>query len=472
MKVDIADFGQMHSYINGEWYQGQSQLLKVMNPKTATEITCVRQASHDQVELAVSAATKAFQTWRDVSVEERGEWLDKIADGVEKNKEALIALQQLNSGKPDFEAEMDTDDVVSTFRYYANYIRKNGMQHLLAEQEEGFSIAYSQEPVGVCALIMPWNFPMVTTSWKLAPALAAGCTVVLKPSEVTPLAEIALMNIIAQTGLPQGVVNLVLGTGSEVGEQLVNHSAVSKISFTGSHPVGQHVMACAARRIANISLELGGKSSLLVLDKADIQKAAQLACEGAFFNAGQMCSATSRVLVQREYFESLKSAVVDIMNTMVVGPLINQQQYNKVAGYIEKVQQQNPELDVIQVSSNQTGYNFPLTLLTKVKLSDCVWNEEIFGPVMCLYPVDSAEEAITLANKTEFGLVATVVTEDLDLATYVSSKLQAGMVWINSPQVIFPQAAWGGFKQSSLGRELGPWGIGSYQEIKHTVIAL
>ncbi len=470
MKVDIADFAKMHCYINGMWHQGQSQSLMVMNPKSATEITRVAQASYEQVELAVSAATVAFQTWSSVNARERAEWLDKIADGVEQHKETLVAIQKLNSGKPEFEADMDVDDVISTFRYYADYIRKNAMQHLVSEQAEGFSIACSQEPVGVCALIMPWNFPMVTTSWKLAPALAAGCTVVLKPSEVTPLAEIALMNIIATTGLPQGVVNLVLG-GGDVGEQLVNHPAINKISFTGSHKIGQHVMASAASRIANVTLELGGKSSLLVLDKPDILKAARLACEGAFFNAGQMCSATSRVLVLREHFESLKNAIVDLMSSMEVGPLINQQQFNKVAGFIEKVQQQNSGVEVIQVPSNQTGFHFPLTLLTNVKLSDCVWNEEIFGPVMCLYPVDSTEEAVELANNTEFGLVATVVTDDLDLASYVSSKLQAGTVWVNSPQIIFPQAAWGGFKQSSLGRELGPWGLSSYQEVKHTIVA-
>jgi len=322
---------------------------------------------------------------------------------------------------------------------------------------------------------------MVTTAWKLAPALAAGCCVVLKPSEVTPLAELQLAQIIAAAGFPAGVFNLVCGTGLAVGAPLAAYPRVAKISFTGSNAVGVQVMQRAAETVKGVSLELGGKSSLLVLEDADLDLALELACGGGFFNAGQMCSATSRVLVADsladEFLQRLTARAEGIRvadpfaDDVEMGALINRAQYQRVLAHIQRGVQDGARLlcGGERPAHLAKGYFIRPTLFTDVPLDSALWRQEIFGPVLCVRRFTTEAEAIALANDSDFGLVASVVSRNDETAERVANALQAGMVWINAPQVIFPQTAWGGYKQSSIGRELGPWGLATFQEIKHVI---
>ncbi|ROL72933.1 aldehyde dehydrogenase [Pseudomonas protegens] len=472
-------------YIDGQWSAG-SEHLQVINPSTEAPLAWVAGAGPQAVDQALQAATAGLARWAQSSGVERAAVLRKIAAGVAERRERLMHLQSSNNGKPQFEAAMDVDDVIATFEYYA------GLAEALDATQDAnvplpcadFSARLRREPCGVVGLIVPWNFPMVTTAWKLAPALAAGCSVVLKPSEVTPLPELELAAIIAESGLPNGVFNLVCGTGLAVGAPLAADPRVAKISFTGSNAVGVQVMQRAAETIKGVSLELGGKSSLLVLADADLDLAVELACGGGFFNAGQMCSATSRVLVADELADEfllrLKARAEGIRVAdpfdpeVVMGALVNQAQYQRVLAHIDRGLNVGARLVCGggRPAGLLQGFFIQPTVFTEVPLDSALWRDEIFGPVLCVRSFSSEQEAIELANDSEFGLVASVVGADVENAERVANALQAGLVWINAPQVIFPQTAWGGYKQSSIGRELGPWGLQAFQELKHVIRAL
>ena len=469
-------------YINGAWRAGHD-VLDVINPATEEILAQVSVGDARAVTQAVDAASAACVGWSQSTGRERGALLRKVAQGVSEQREPLMHIQSRNSGKPLFEAGIDVDDVIATFEYYAGLA-----EALDAEQDravalptDAFSARLRREPCGVVGLIVPWNFPMVTTAWKLAPALAAGCCVVLKPSEVTPLAELQLAQIIAAAGFPAGVFNLVCGTGLAVGAPLAADPRVAKISFTGSNAVGVQVMQRAAETVKGVSLELGGKSSLLVLEDADLDLALELACGGGFFNAGQMCSATSRVLVADsladEFLQRLTARAEGIRvadpfaDDVEMGALINRAQYQRVLAHIQRGVQDGARLlcGGERPAHLTKGYFIRPTLFTDVPLDSALWRQEIFGPVLCVRRFTTEAEAIALANDSDFGLVASVVSRNDETAERVANALQAGMVWINAPQVIFPQTAWGGYKQSSIGRELGPWGLATFQEIKHVI---
>jgi betaine-aldehyde dehydrogenase len=472
-------------YINGQWRAGAG-VLEVINPATEATLAQVSVGDARAVTHAVDAARAAFPAWATTTGCERGALLRKIADGVGEQRERLMHLQSSNNGKPLFEAGIDVDDVIATFEYYAGVAQAldAAQDQPVALPSSDFSARLRREPCGVVGLIVPWNFPMVTTAWKLAPALAAGCCVVLKPSEVTPLAELQLATIIAAAGLPDGVFNLVCGTGLAVGAPLATDPRVAKISFTGSNAVGVQVMQRAAETVKGVSLELGGKSSLLVLADADLDLAVELACGGGFFNAGQMCSATSRVLVADELADEFLTRLHAKAESIRVGepfaegvemgPLVNHAQYQRVLGHIERGIQAGAHLVCggKRPEGLPHGYFIRPTVFTEVALDSALWNEEIFGPVLCVRSFASEAEAIALANDSDFGLVASVVSTDLNAAERVANALQVGLVWINAPQVIFPQTAWGGYKQSSIGRELGPWGLQAFEEIKHIIRAI
>ncbi|WP_095184083.1 aldehyde dehydrogenase family protein [Pseudomonas sp. Irchel 3H9] len=469
-------------YIDGEWRAGHD-VLEVINPATESRLAQVSVGDMAAVTQAVDAASRAFAGWSKSTGRERGALLRKIAQGVREQREALMHLQSSNNGKPLFEAGIDVDDVIATFEYYAGVAEDldAGQDRPVALPSDEFSARLRREPCGVVGLIVPWNFPMVTTAWKLAPVLASGCCVVLKPSEVTPLAELQLARIIAESGLPAGVFNLVCGTGLAVGAPLAADRRVAKISFTGSNAVGVQVMQRAAETIKGVSLELGGKSSLLVLADADLDLAVELACGGGFFNAGQMCSATSRVLVADtladEFLQRLRARAEGIRvadpfaEDVEMGALINRAQYQRVVGHIQRGIEDGARLlcGGERPADLARGYFIRPTVFTAVPLDSALWNEEIFGPVLCVRSFATEDEAIGLANDSDFGLVASVVGADVESAERVANALQAGLVWINAPQVIFPQTAWGGYKQSSIGRELGPWGLAAFQEIKHVI---
>lgn len=469
-------------YIDGAWRAGQD-VLEVINPATEETLAQVSVGDASAVAQAVDAASAAFIGWSQSTGRERGALLRKVAQGVSEQREPLMRVQSRNSGKPLFEAGIDVDDVIATFEYYAGLAEALDAEQdrAVALPSDAFSARLRREPCGVVGLIVPWNFPMVTTAWKLAPALAAGCCVVLKPSEVTPLAELQLARIIAGAGFPAGVFNLVCGTGLAVGAPLAAAPRVAKISFTGSNAVGVQVMQRAAETVKGVSLELGGKSSLLVLEDADLDLALELACGGGFFNAGQMCSATSRVLVADsladEFLQRLTARAEGIRvadpfaEDVEMGALINRAQYQRVLAHIQRGVQDGARLlcGGERPAHLAKGYFIRPTLFTDVPLDSALWQQEIFGPVLCVRRFTTEDEAIALANDSDFGLVASVVSRNGEAAERVANALQAGMVWINAPQVIFAQTAWGGYKQSSIGRELGPWGLAAFQEIKHVI---
>jgi len=468
--------------IGGSWSaSADGRRLPVINPSTETVIAEVDAAGEADVERAVRAAAHAFEGWKSTTGAARAARLRSIARGVEAQCERLAALQSLNNGKPLAEADIDVSDVVVTFDYYASLAE--GLDTLGETEVElpgtDFRAWIRREPAGVAALIVPWNFPMVTTAWKLAPALAAGCTVVLKPSEVTPLPELELAAIAMEAGLPPGVLNVITGTGPEVGARLAAHPSVAKVSFTGSTAVGTQVMKTAAETIKGVGLELGGKSSIVVFADADLDLAVDLIAGGGFFNAGQMCSATSRVLVQRPIAAELLARLAQRAENLVVGdpfapgvqmgPLTSCAQYARVTHAIAEGCASGARLVAGGTPPERPGYFVRPTIFANVPTESALWRDEIFGPVLCVRAFDTEAEAIATANDTQYGLVATVVTRDAARGTRMAAALEAGVVWLNSPQVIFPQTSWGGYKQSSLGRELGPFGLAAFQEIKQVV---
>lgn len=466
-------------HADGTWCEGHGSMLEVHAPSTGEVIVFLSAADTTSVDTAIDAAHRAFPAWRATAPGERAARLDAIARIVEAQREPLIALQCLCNGKPRHEASLDVDDVIACFDYYANLCRSG--KGLEAEPVEvpadGYHAKVQFEPCGVAALIVPWNFPMVTTAWKLAPALAAGCTVVLKPSELTPLAEVALAELIRRSGLPRGVMNVLCGDGT-TGAALAASPRIAKISFTGSTAVGRTIMRTASDRLQRVSLELGGKSALIVCADADVERAVDLAIGGAFFNAGQMCSATSRILIAQPIYDLFARRFVERAVALrlddqgdekaELGPLISETQRNRVMSHVEAGRREARVLLDAKVPERD-GYFMTPAVFGDVPLDAPIWREEIFGPVACLRSFSEDDEAISLANDSEYGLVATVVTRDARRADAFARDLQVGMVWVNAPQIIFPQTGWGGFRQSGLGRELGPWGLRAYQEIRHVV---
>lgn len=482
-QIDSAPRTQL--YIDGTWCNSAGgRRLQVVNPSTEAVIAEVEAGSAADVDIAVRAAANAFPAWKATTGARRAALLHAIARGVEARRDVLAALQSRNNGKPLAEAQIDVSDVVATFDYYADLAAQldDTAESAVALPSSDYRAVIRREPAGVVALIVPWNFPMVTTAWKLAPALAAGCTVVLKPSEVTPLPELELAAIVAEAGLPSGVFNVVTGTGVDVGAPLAAHPRVAKVSFTGSTGVGEQVMKTAAETIKGVSLELGGKSSIVVFADADLDLAVELVAGGGFFNAGQMCSATSRVVVERPVADALVARLAERAKQLVVGdpfqpsvqmgPLTNRAQYERVQRYIAQGKADGAR-EVIEGSVPPgPGYFVRPTIFVEVAADSVVWREEIFGPVLCVRAFDTEDEAIGIANDTDFGLVATVVTRDSTRAKRVADALEAGVVWVNAPQAIFPQTSWGGYKRSSIGRELGPFGLAAFQEIKQVLSAV
>ncbi|MDX1713070.1 MAG: aldehyde dehydrogenase family protein [Halomonas venusta] len=471
-------------FINNQWVASAgTRMLDVMNPYREARIAQVTAGDAADVDAAVKAAQQAQPAWQVLGGAARAKYLDSFADALEARREALITLSATNNGKPLAEAGIDLDDAIACYRYYAKQARALDARQgeLVRVAMEGVEARTYHDPVGVVGLIAPWNFPLVTSAWKLAPALAAGCTAVLKPSEVTPLPELALAEIALEIGLPAGVLNLLNGDGEGIGAPLTNHPGVDKISFTGSNRVGETVMQTAAVRTASVSLELGGKSPILVMEDADPAQAADWVMAGIYFNAGQICSATSRLLVHENVAEALYTALAERMDALTLGdplaegtdlgPLTSAKQRDAVQRYLDLAEQEG--LTVVRDITHRTlptqGYFLAPTLYRDVPLESRLWQEEIFGPVLCARSVTSEAEAIKLANDSAYGLAATVISGDPERAKRISRQLKAGSIWYNSEQLVLPETAWGGFKRSGIGRELGPWGLSAYLEVKHVI---
>lgn len=479
MTAPLGPDRRARSYINADWRDGRGEVLPVINPANCHVIGQVACCDADDVDLAVRAAAAAGPKWASLSGAERGACLGRVADAVRDAADELVEIQMLNSGKPAAEARADVTDSVDYLLYYARLAAE-----LDARQDEvvpgaraGAASRTRFEPVGVVALILPWNFPLKICSWKLGPALAAGCTIVLKPSELTPFADSHWGRFADSAGLPPGVVNVVQGGGA-TGAALVGHPAVRKVSFTGSTATGIGVMKAAADGVKNIGLELGGKSSIIVFDDADLDLAARLVVDGVFYNCGQCCNATGRLLVQSGIKTALLEKVEALARALIVGPpndpkatmgpLTTERQYRKVLDYFETAQREglSRRIGGRPHPGFAGGFFVEPTIYLDVPAGSSLWNEEIFGPVLCVRGFDEEAEAIAAANATDYGLAATVVTGSEERAARVAAALEAGHVFTNVPVSLAPETSWGGFKKSGIGRELGPWGLWAYLEVK------
>ncbi len=468
-------------YIDGGWRRpARAGTLDVVNPATEETIHRVAAATAEDVDAAVNAARRAFDVdgWPKRSGAERARFLRAIAEGIRARQGEIARLEVIDNGKPLPEADWDVADAAGCFDFYAGLAEQfdNKPEETIALADGRFTSKVVREPVGVVGAIIPWNYPPLMAAWKVAPALAAGCTIVLKPAEQTSLTALELAAIADEAKLPQGVLNVVTGLGSEAGQALVDHKLVDKLAFTGSGPIGSKIMAAAARDIKRVSLELGGKSPFIVFDDSDIDKAVEWIMFGVFWNQGQVCSATSRVLVQKGVYEPLLARLIEeakkitigegLTPGVLLGPLVSKRQYDNVTSAIAVAKSAGATVSCggARPPGLDKGYYLEPTVLTDVPLDSAAWREEIFGPVVCVRPFATEDEAIALANDSRFGLAAAVMSKDDARSERVAAAFRAGIVWINCSQPTFTEAPWGGYKQSGIGRELGRWGFENYLE--------
>ncbi|MBA5800263.1 aldehyde dehydrogenase family protein [Rhizobium changzhiense] len=470
-------------YIDGKWLKPvKGGACEVTNPATEEVIHAIGAATAEDVDLAVKAARRAFDKdgWPKLTGAQRARYLRAIANGIRARQAEIARLEVLDNGKPLPEADWDVADAAGCFDFYAGLAEQldNNPEEAIALPDQRFTSKAVREPIGVAGAIIPWNYPLLMAAWKVAPALAAGCTVVLKPAELTSLTALELAAVADEAGLPAGVLNIVTGAGSIAGQAIIDHKQVDKLAFTGSGPVGSKIMAAAARDIKRVSLELGGKSPFVVFEDADIDEAVEWIMFGIFWNQGQVCSATSRVLVQDTIYERLLARLVEETNKIkigngldegvLLGPLVSKRQHEQVVATIEGARQAGATVACggARPEGFDKGYYLQPTVLTDVPLDSAAWVEEIFGPVVCIRPFKSEAEAVELANDSRFGLAAAVMSKDDIRAERVAAAFRAGIVWINCSQPTFTEAPWGGYKESGIGRELGRWGLDNYLETK------
>ena len=465
-------------YIGGQWLEADAT-LPVINPATGALLHDAPAASDAQVDVAVRAARAAFPAWAALSGAARGEFLRRIAQGIRDRKGKLARLETMQNGKPLPEALWDIDDCAGVFDYYAGLAENldSRREREITVPHEDFKSLARLEPIGVAGQIVPWNYPLLMACWKVAPALAAGCTSVLKPSELTPLTALELAQIAHDAGLPVGVLNVVAG-GREAGAALTNHAGVDKLAFTGSFETGKRVMKAASERVTSTTLELGGKSAIIVFDDCDLEQAVEWIMFGIFWNKGEVCSATSRLIVQdgiasrlleRLKLECERVKIGDPFDEgVLLGPLVSSGQYAKVTGFIQR----GLEAGLTLLTGGKrpahlpNGYYLEPTVFVDVPETSELWLEEIFGPVLCVARFTTELEALRLANASQYGLAAAVMSGDLERANRVARSLEAGIIWINCSQPTFCEAPWGGLKRSGIGRELGEWGLNNYLAVK------
>ena len=449
-------------------------MLEVLNPATEEVVERLEPATEEDADAAVARAKKAFPAWRDVEPSDRSRLLRHLAEALESERENLAQLESRNTGKPIGDARDEMGMVAETFHYYAG-----APERMLGDTipvSGGVDVTF-REPLGVVGLIVPWNFPLTIASWKMAPALAAGNTLVLKPAELTPLTALEFERIAREAGIPEGVVNVVVGPGREVGKRLVEHPDVAKVAFTGSTEVGKGIMAGAAGTIKRVTLELGGKSANVVFADADLEKAAASAPVAVFGNAGQDCCARSRILVEKSVFDEFLSLMEPAVTGMRVGdpldeatdmgPLISADHRENVASYV-------PEDAPVAIRGEApvgTGFWFPPTVLAPVSNDDRAAAEEIFGPVVAVIPFEDEEDAVRLANDTIYGLSGSIWTENGARAMRVARRIETGVLSINSNTSVRVGTPFGGMKQSGVGRELGPHALDYYTEVKNVFLA-
>ena len=473
-------------YINGEFVEAHStKTFEAINPANQEVLGVVPEADADDVNRAVSAARHCFDSgdWPGKTHQERGRILLKLADVIRNRTDELARLECLNNGKPIVEAEADIGDVANCFEYYGGLATKIHGE-VLPVPDNALSLAI-KEPVGVAGQIIPWNYPLLMAAWKLAPALAAGCTCVLKPAEQTPLSILELASSFREVGLPPGAVNIVTGFG-EAGHEIVVHPDVDKIAFTGSVSVGKQIMRDASETLKRLSLELGGKSPNIFFADADFEAAVDGALFGVFINQGEVCSAGSRILVQKQIYDRFLERMAEKARTIKLGPgmdrdtkmgpVINKEQMERVQHYMEIARKEKLKValggDIARDGELGKGFFVQPTIYYDVDNRSTLAQEEVFGPVAAVIPFQDEAEAIRIANDTKFGLAAAVWSRDIYKAIRTVKQLRAGIVWVNHMQPTYVEAPWGGYKQSGFGRELGHWGVEEYLETKQVYINL
>lgn len=486
LKPKVKEFlaGKLELFINGEFTASVSgETFEVINPATEEVLAQVSAAQAEDIDRAVEAAKEAFEDgeWSKLTAQERSHLIYKFADLIEENREELAQLESLDNGKPYAIALTDDiDGTVDHFRYYAGWATKVLGQTVPISPDY---LNYTEhEAVGVVGQIIPWNFPLAMASWKLGAALATGCTSVIKPAEQTPLSLLYAAKLLKEAGIPDGVVNIVPGYGEVAGEAIVNHPGIDKLAFTGSTSVGKSIMRKAAEQIKDVTLELGGKSPNLILEDADIDRAIEAAYDGIMYNHGQNCSATSRIYVHRKHYERVvaelaaRAEKAKLGNGMdpetEMGPLVSKEQFDRVLHYIESGKDEGAKLVAGGERAFEQGYFVKPTVFADVEDSMRIAKEEIFGPVVVVMPFDTIEEAVRRANDSDYGLAAAVWTENIRTGHRVARQLKAGTVWINDCNQENPAAAFGGYKQSGIGREMGNYALDNYTEVKSVWVNL
>jgi betaine-aldehyde dehydrogenase len=474
-------------YIGGTFVNGAEPTQKVVNPATGATIAHAARATPAETAAAIRAAREAFDggPWPAATAQRRGRVLLEVARRLRESAAELARLETENMGKPIFESEFDVADAATCFEYYGGLATKiTGDVNPVPDEAVSLTL---KEPVGVCAQIIPWNYPLVMAAWKIAPALCAGCTVVLKPAEATPVTAIALARILdGLEDLPKGVVNIVTGDGPEVGAALAASDQVDKIAFTGSTRTGRTILRAAAdSNLKRVTLELGGKSPNIFFADAAWEPAVEGALFGVFVNQGEVCSAGSRILVERKIHDRFLDAMVEKARTIRVGdpmdrgtrmgPLVTSAHRERVAGYVEQGRRDGAKLVLgggRPGGALATGAYLEPTIFTNVDPGMTIAQEEIFGPVVSVIPFEGEAEALQIANATPYGLAGAVWTRDIYRALRMVRKIRAGIVWVNHMQPTYVEAPWGGMKMSGAGRELGRYGVDNYLELKQVHINL
>lgn len=483
--VDTANL-RSKNLIGSKWKDAHSgQTIAVENPANESILAYVPQGQAEDINEAVKVARATFESpaWRKIRPIDRGRLLENIARKVEEHADELAYLESLDTGKAvSFAKVIDLPSTIDVFRYMGGWCSKlGGITPPISFDGKEYHAYTRREPIGVVGAITPWNYPLALGSWKIASALAAGCTVVMKPTELTPLSTLRLAEICLEAGLPEGALNIVNGYGHEAGEALARHPDVDKITFTGSTVVGKKIVEYALGNMKRVTLELGGKSPSIVFGDADLDQVGLGAALAVFFNSGQICFAASRLLVQESVYDKVVEAVAAVASQFKVGngqepdtllgPLVSRKQQERVLGYIQSGQEQGAKLVYGGQKVGDKGYFLQPTVFADADQSMKIVREEIFGPVVSIIRFKDEEEAIRIANDTTYGLAANIWTRDIKKAHRVAHRLQAGSVWINCHGVIDPAAPFGGFKQSGWGREISEEGLHAYTETK-TVCAL
>ena len=477
-RVELPPPLQTRILVNNEWIDSQSgKTFATTNPSTGEEICQVAEADASDVDLAVKAARKAFDgPWRKMSATERGRLLGRLADLIESHADELARLETLDNGKPCHVARAaDLPLTIATYRYYAGWADK--LQGKTIPIAGNYFCYTRHEPVGVVGQIIPWNFPLLMQAWKLAPALATGNTVVMKPAEQTPLTALRIGELVCEAGFPPGVVNILPGFGFTAGAAIARHMDVDKVAFTGSTEVGHLIMESAAKsNLKRVTLELGGKSPNIVFADADMDEAIEGSHLALFFNHGQCCTAGSRLFVEEKcYDEFVERSVARVQRRTVgdpfdrnteQGPQIDQAQLDKILSFIESGKREGASLLAGGKRVGDKGFFVEPTVFAGVQDNMKIAREEIFGPVMSIIKFRDVNEVTTRANATMYGLAAAVWTRDIGKANAIANAVRAGTVWINCYNVFDPGAPFGGFKQSGMGRELGEYGLQQYTEVK------